>query len=537
MESNFLGVARIQRAVLSQLPLALTTAVAVVFLLLIDPVLVWDRSFAAGVAGVAVLTAAAALVPWARLPGWCLWLIPLLDFIPIGAMVHGANTTLTGLSLLSVFPVLWLAWSDIPHRAARAAALLGPLTIAWAPFIFANAQPSRAGMIRPLLIPLIMVALATAATVVNRSMRLQSARLAATYAIAQRRAGQLDTILNVADVGVVVVDEGGNDVLMNKRQQLNHALAIPQGVPDPAEADLLVFAADRSTPAEPQRRPVRRAVDGEEFSGELYWLGSGGGQRAMATSARQIVDAKGVRQGAVVVFHDVTEVMVAVAAQEDFVASVSHELRTPLTSILGYLELAMDEEVAGPVPGYLKVMSRNAERLLALVNDLLGSASDGTAIMPLEGDLHSVLASAVEAARPRARSKGVELVLDAAPGLRGRFDRVRIGQAVDNLISNAVKFSDPSGTVEVRGRMGDSGLQVSVRDHGAGMSQEEQAGLFNRFYRTTSARRAAIPGAGLGLAITKAIVDAHGGSLTVDSAPGQGSTFTITVPGSARQQQ
>ena len=530
LETDYFALPRAQRALLSQTPLAVTTSIVVALLLVVDPALVVNQLFFLGAVGIFLLTAVAALIRWNRLPHWCLWLVPMADFIPIGAMVHGASPILNGVSLLSVFPVLWLAWSDIPQWITRITSFLGPLVIAWSPFIFFGAVPSRAGLIKPLLIPLIMLALAIAATVVTRSFRVQAQRLAETSAIANRRAGQLHTIIEVAEVGVVVVDETGNDVLMNKHQRSIHNVALPAGNPDPTEAELLVFGPDRITPVAPVNRPVRRAVDGAEFSGELYWLGTGDSQRAMSTSARQIIDDQGIRQGAVVVFHDVSEVMEAVAAQEDFVASVSHELRTPLTSILGYLELVMDEVDDEEISRYLNVVSRNAERLLILVNDLLGSARDAMTVIAVPGDMRPLLVSAVEAARPRAEQRNVALSLDMEAGMLGSFDGVRIGQAVDNLISNAVKFSSRCGVVEVVGRNSASGLQVQVRDYGVGMSDSEQARLFTRFYRTDSARSKAVPGVGLGLAITKSIADAHGGTLTVHSEPGQGSTFTLSIP-------
>lgn len=529
-ETEYFLMPRVSRAVLSQLPLTVTTVVAFIFLLLVDPALATDRLFVMGAVGVMVLTVIAWLLRWSRVPSWCVWLIPLADFVPIGAMVHGANQTLSGLTLLAVFPVLWLAWSDISVHVTRTVAFFGPLMIAWAPFIFAGVHVTRGGLIRPLLIPTIMFALAVAATVVTRSLKSQAERLRAVSADAQRHTAQLNSILNVAEVGVVVVDADGHDVLMNRRQQTIHAVAVPEGVADPAEDQLLVFNPDRITPTEPSQRPVRRAVCQEEFSDELYWLGSGSRQRAYLTSARQIIDTDGVRQGAVVVFHDATEVMEAVAAQEQLVASVSHELRTPLTSILGYLGLALDEALEESTARYLAVVSRNTERLLALVNDLLGTASKALTVNAVQGDLHAVLVAAVEAARPTAYQRGIEVRLDADASMVGSFDTGRMSQAVDNLVSNAIKFSPRGGVVDVIGRCENGELAVSVRDQGAGISAEDQNRLFTRFYRTTSAVQSAVPGTGLGLAITKAIVSAHGGALAVDSAPSQGSTFTITIP-------
>ncbi len=524
------GLPRNYRVLLSQLPLAITSLVVAAILFAIDPVLAAHRLFVFGFSGVLLLAALAVVLPWDRMPPWCGCMMPLLDFIPIGAMVHGASTSLSGISLLSLFPILWLAWSDIAPLATRLVAFLGPLAIVWSPFIFGTLAPSRAGMLKPLLVPLIMLGLATAATVVTKRLAAQARELMATSATARRRAMQLDTILNVADVGVVVVDEHGNDVLMNTLQRSIHRLAVPPGNPDPTEAELLVFGADRTTPVRPGRRPVRRAIDGEEFSGHLYWLGTGPDQRAMATSVRQIIDDSGEGRGAVIVFHDVTEVMEAVAAQEVLVSSVSHELRTPLTSILGYLDLVLEESVDPAMVRYLGVAQRNAERLLLLVNDLLGTSHGAMAVVRSPGQLQEVLAAAVAAAQPRARERGVELRLVTAPAMDGSFDAVRMAQAVDNLISNAVKFSPPGGLVEVCGRMEGAGMVVSVRDQGAGMSPEESARLFTRFYRTEAARRAAIPGVGLGLAITKGIVAAHGGAIDVDSKPGGGSTFTIRIP-------
>lgn len=530
VERDFFDLPRVQRVLLSQMPLAISTLIVVGFLILVDPVLLGNELLVLGAAGVLILTGVAAMLPWRFLPQWCILVIPFADFVPIGFMVHGANTTLAGVGLLSVFPVLWLAWSDLRPVFTRITAFVGPLIIGWAPILFAGEEPTKAGLIKPLLIPVIMLSLAVAATVVTESLRVQAGRLEATNEMTQRRAAQLDTIINTAEVGVVVVDEHGNDVLMNTRQRAIHRLATPTTNADPMEADLLVFEADRTSLSRPARRPVRRASVGEEFSGELYWLGEGARQRAMAVSAHQIIDAAGNRQGAVVVFHDVTAVLEAVAAQEEFVASVSHELRTPLTSILGYLDLVMDDIEDEVAARRLAVVSRNAERLLSLVNDLLGSARDAMTVTRGPGDLHVLLTRAVDAARPFARDRTIDLRLAAAPGLQGNFDAVRLAQAVDNLISNAVKFSHAGGVVEVSASQSDHGLLISVRDHGSGMSPEEQGNLFTRFYRTESARKAAIPGAGLGLAITQSIVDAHQGRLTVHSVLGQGSEFKLWIP-------
>lgn len=535
-EREFFQLRQNRRVLLSQLPLTLTTLLLVGLLAIIDPALVANREFLLGIALVLLLTAVAAFVPWERLPRLAPCVVPMLDFIAIGFLFHGATVSLNGISFLSVFPVLWLAWSDIPAVATRVIAFVGPLCIAWAPFIFGNVEPSRAGMIRPLLGPFILLGLATAATIVTKSLNGQAARLADSGAASRRRARQLDTILNVANAGVVVVDEYGRDVLMNRHQQAIHALATPAGAVEPDEGQLLVFGADRTTPVPEDDRPVRRAVKGEEYSGELFWLGDGVHQQAMSTSARQIVADDGSSQGAVVVFHNVTDVMLAMEAQENFVSNVSHELRTPLTSIVGYLELALDELADQPEAAYLRVASRNADRLLTLVDDLLRSASGGMSIAATEGELKSVVEAGVAAAQPHAKALAIELNYSVESGLAGKFDGVRMGQALDNLISNALKYSRPESAVDVRGFRDGADLVIEVADGGLGMTPDEQARLFTRFYRTDGARSTVIPGVGLGLSITKTIVEGHDGTITVRSEAGVGSTFTLRIPAAGPRQ-
>ena len=222
--------------------------------------------------------------------------------------------------------------------------------------------------------------------------------------------------------------------------------------------------------------------------------------------------------------------------KDDFVASVSHELRTPLTSIRGYLELVLDGEVGELTEEqsrYLLVVDRNVDRLLRVVGDLLFAAQVDAGTIALDcctTDLDQLVREAVEAARPLAAEHEVELELDAEGGADLIGDRARLAQILDNLIANAVKFTPPGGHVEVRTFLEADVVVVEVADTGIGISDEDQDRLFQRFFRAEGAILHAIEGTGLGLAIVKAIVDAHGGELSVESISGQGTTFRIALP-------
>ena len=222
--------------------------------------------------------------------------------------------------------------------------------------------------------------------------------------------------------------------------------------------------------------------------------------------------------------------------KDDFVASVSHELRTPLTSIRGYLDLVLDGD-AGPLTSdqerYLGVVARNSKRLMAMVGHLLLVAQHDSGVLSLDrqpGDLRAAASEAVSSAAPIAEERGLALTLDAEEVPEFEFDRARVGQVLDNLISNALKFTPTGGSVEVRVRCVDERAVVDVADTGPGISDAEQERLFERFYRTESSTTQATPGTGLGLWISKTIVEAHGGEIGVDSAAGRGTTFRIELP-------
>jgi signal transduction histidine kinase len=226
--------------------------------------------------------------------------------------------------------------------------------------------------------------------------------------------------------------------------------------------------------------------------------------------------------------------------KDEFIALVSHELRTPLTSIRGYLELLVDDPETLELPDlqrdWLTVIDRNAERLLRLVEDLLLTAQANAGALALERaalDVAAVVEHAVQAGAPVAAARGISLTWSADCVVEVNGDRVRIGQVVDNLVSNALKFTPAGGRVEVRAVSLGKLARIEVSDTGIGIAQDELGQLFDRFFRTARAQDEAIPGVGLGLSIAKAIVDAHRGRITVRSREGDGTTFTVDLPATA----
>lgn len=218
-----------------------------------------------------------------------------------------------------------------------------------------------------------------------------------------------------------------------------------------------------------------------------------------------------------------------------FVSGVSHELRTPLTSMLGYLEILLGGE-AGELSDeqqhFLEIIDRNCHRLTDLINDILFMSRLDSGRFQLERasvDLGQLVAERVESIRPAAENKRVEVQLDISDASSQLWaDGSRLAQVVDNLLSNAVKFTPEGGDVFVTAATSGETTHLEVRDTGVGIPEEEAKRLFERFFRASTAQN--IQGTGLGLSITKAIVEAHGGTISVHSSVGIGTTVTVDLP-------
>ena len=527
-----------RRVLLSQLPLFVTTVVLVAGIWVVHEPLRGDLRVQLALALTVALTALCVLVPWDRLPYGAFLAVPVLDFVPITLLREGTLSTVTGVGIMAAFPVIWLTGSGRLPRASAPLGFVLTLAMVWVPLLVPPRPLSAQLLTAPLLIPVMLLGIGLTVQVLSNSMERQNAELEAKDAelrrllgVTARRERLLNTVLDTVDVGVLAIDEHGHDILMNRRQHRIHELSLPEGVRDGAEADLRVYADGDGTPLPVDRRPARRAIRGESFSDALVWAGEPPLQRVLSVSARVLRDEDGGTEGSVLSFNDVTELVAALQAKDDFVAGVSHELRTPLTSIRGYTELlAMDERLPGHVRSGLEVVERNADQLLVLVEDLLRTAGPVLALQPAEADLVQVVQQSVAAAGLRAVEAGVDLRVEAPSRLVLACDPVRLGQVLDNLLSNAIKYSPDGGPVTVRVARAGTTVQVQVADRGMGMRPEDAEHVFGRFFRSSNARMSAIPGLGLGLAVVHEIVERHGGTIRCESAPGEGTVFTLTLP-------
>ncbi len=263
----------------------------------------------------------------------------------------------------------------------------------------------------------------------------------------------------------------------------------------------------------------------------------GQGMHYIQAHGAPIRTAQRGRSGAVVVLNDVTRLRRLETVRKDFVANVSHELKTPITSIRASVETLIDGASEDPQAGqrFLKIILRQADRLSAIIEDLLSLSrieqeADQGGISTRREPLRGVLDSATDACRSAADAAGVELRVTSSGEAYARINAALLEQALVNLIDNAVKYSEEGSSVEVSLAGQGSRVCIAVRDHGIGIEGSDIERLFERFYRVDKARSRKLGGTGLGLAIVKHIVQAHAGTVSVESVPGQGSTFVIDLP-------
>jgi PAS domain S-box-containing protein len=531
----------------------------------------------AGLTSAFLATLVARLVTQPAVAGDVALVVPLVHLAAVGLLSAGTGSA--GVLFLVLGPVLTLVAT--PGRRGVLVAALGTAGVLLLPELLVSSTTPvtslpGALLLGPLAVGLCGLGINGAARRLSgqeaRIERLESER-ALLLAQVQTRADELDlatrmlaaraqTMTSVIDAvteqSIIGTDRDGIIRVWNPGAE--KMLGLPRGEVVRTRSILEFHLPEElDTAAEDGRSATGLAalvLAAQEHGSDVRdwtYVAADGQQRTVSVAITPRTDDQGAHAGWNFVGTDMTEARATERMKDQFVSLISHELRTPLTSILGYLELVLEDEeqpLTDEQRSYLTTVERNADRLLRLVGDLLFTAQVDAGrftLKPEDVDLASVVRSAEESVRVTAAAGGVEIVVDVpVDGLVVPGDAVRLGQACDNLVSNAVKFTPgggrvtlslrtawqtPDGAVSAAPRPEAAPVaQLAVSDTGIGIPSTEQGKLFTRFFRASTAQKNAVPGVGLGLAITKAITTAHGGTLDLVSAEGAGTTFTLTLP-------
>src|SRR2546430_8252785 len=345
--------------------------------------------------------------------------------------------------------------------------------------------------------------------------------------IAGRESGT-QTILGAMQDGLLVVDARSRIMLMNQPFEKLFELR------DPAVGIPLIEAVRHATLDE---LIAETLGTGEAMRSELSVTDSRThSERHVEVSAVPIKKADDEISGAVVLFHDITELKQLDQIRREFVANVSHEVRTPLSILRGYIEVLLDEPETPreELARILSIMERHSKRLQRLVDDLLSLAQLESSQATLELSavrVDELFNSLMRDWKEKLAAKNLKVIVDLTPeAFTLHADGTRLEEVLYNLLDNAVKFSLENGQIHLRATRLGSDMVLSVSDNGLGIGKEHLSRIFERFYRADKARSRELGGTGLGLAIVKHIAQLHGGRVEAESELGRGTTIRVVLP-------
>ena len=355
----------------------------------------------------------------------------------------------------------------------------------------------------------------------------------------QRANRQLEAILKTIDDGIILQDRDGKILYANQAiATLNGYRSVEELLRAPAlfYEQRFEVTGEQGEPLSPERFPGRRVIAGEgplqvtvrlrkKENSEVCWL--------LITSTA-VTDSRGRPWAVLSVLHDITQFKEQEQRKDEFIAMASHELRTPLTSLKGFLHLLgqrLRRQQDTQALAYLERVDHQVTRLTKLVTDLLDISRMQTGqldytMQPFQ--LDTLVREIVETVREGTASHHIRLEGQTHATILGDADR--IGQVLINLLTNAIRYSPDADMIVVRLSAGQENACVSVQDFGPGIAREHQQKIFERYYQISDANHQPFAGLGIGLYLASEIIKRHHGSISVESTPGQGATFSFTLP-------
>jgi PAS domain S-box-containing protein len=515
---------------LLQLVLGASVVITVLLTQALEPSLFAVWTFSTGVGVVIALTAVAIIVPWHRLPRNAVAVIPFGDIIGIGLLSFGTDLRF---GFFWVFPITWIATHFAVSLLVSTLATVGVIIV-----IDAAANGSGpATALRLIVVLLSLTFIGITAYLSSRQtrafkqlLRRQASRLQGTL---QRVTGQerrVSQVLNGLDTGIARMSADGEILALNDTYLSLYG--IDRDEPQrPGSA--VEYATLQGEPLNESERPFARAARGEQFDDERVWLfDADGNWHALSASTRRLVSSD-EPESTLLIVHDITALIEAERARDRLAATVSHELRNPLTAIIGHADLALDDPGLSPkVREQLEVIAGAGERMQKLISEILANSRGvfREKDTPKTADATRIIASSLESFRPAAAARRVT-ILDDLPGAAEVVgDAFRLRQAFDNILSNAIKYTPGGGSVHLSAEVGDDSVVLRFADTGIGIPAEDLPRIFDPYFRSRAARDSSTPGTGLGMGIVRGIIEENGGSVTLESDLGSGTTVTVVLP-------
>jgi len=381
--------------------------------------------------------------------------------------------------------------------------------------------------------------------------KAEQARREAQDALARQQEFTQAVLEHMAD-GIVACDSAGTLTLFNRAAREFHGLPAVPLPPERWAEHFDLYQDDGVSPMRTEQIPLLRALRGQTVRGaEMVIAPKNGPRRTMLCDGRALLDAAGRSLGAVVVMHDVTEqkqvetqlrlardqALASTRAKSEFLANMSHEIRTPMNGVIGMTDLLLETALNDEQRDHAQTIKRSGESLLTIINDILDFSKIESGKMTLEQapfDLRALMAEVAALLRPHALEKGITLDCSFPPDLPPLFRGApaRLRQVLMNLAGNAVKFTARGGVaLTARGRADGANvaLALTVRDTGIGIPPARQAAIFESFTQADGSTTREYGGTGLGLTISRHLVELMGGRIGVESEAGVGSRFTVSL--------